>query len=174
MIRRPPRSTQGVTLFPYTTLFRSAGPAGNHHPERQRLPGHRPPLRLPVQFGSERIFLRRPERLQQTGRRGAPVLPEGRYGRNGGGLAARSSMRLVLLLALLTLPTLARAGVEDCRIAIDQFTSARSELRDALVNYSRCLASSDGHDDCSLEFSMVQSNHDEFEAAVVEYGSECS
>src|SRR5216117_4197834 len=25
MIRRPPRSTQGRTLFPYTTLFRSAG-----------------------------------------------------------------------------------------------------------------------------------------------------
>src|SRR5216117_4619644 len=24
MIRRPPRSTQGRTLFPYTTLFRSA------------------------------------------------------------------------------------------------------------------------------------------------------
>ena len=26
MIRRPPRSTQGVTLFPYTTLFRSERP----------------------------------------------------------------------------------------------------------------------------------------------------
>src|SRR5216117_4549780 len=25
MIRRPPRSTQGRTLFPYTTLFRSLG-----------------------------------------------------------------------------------------------------------------------------------------------------
>src|SRR5216117_3460484 len=25
MIRRPPRSTQGRTLFPYTTLFRSQG-----------------------------------------------------------------------------------------------------------------------------------------------------
>ena len=28
MIRRPPRSTQGSTLFPYTTLFRS-GPIGS-------------------------------------------------------------------------------------------------------------------------------------------------
>src|SRR3546814_18510633 len=27
MIRRPPRSTRTDTLFPYTTLFRSAGPA---------------------------------------------------------------------------------------------------------------------------------------------------
>ena len=25
MIRRPPRSTQAMTLFPYTTLFRSGG-----------------------------------------------------------------------------------------------------------------------------------------------------
>src|SRR3546814_19694888 len=33
MIRRPPRSTRTDTLFPYTTLFRSAGgslPAGDH------------------------------------------------------------------------------------------------------------------------------------------------
>src|SRR3546814_4265582 len=28
MIRRPPRSTRTDTLFPYTTLFRSAQPAG--------------------------------------------------------------------------------------------------------------------------------------------------
>src|SRR3546814_3179357 len=38
MIRRPPRSTRTDTLFPYTTLFRSAGPA---------VPGLRePPPRL--------------------------------------------------------------------------------------------------------------------------------
>src|SRR3546814_2075362 len=30
MIRRPPRSTLTDTLFPYTTLFRSAGQAGDH------------------------------------------------------------------------------------------------------------------------------------------------
>src|SRR3546814_4983350 len=29
MIRRPPRSTRTDTLFPYTTLFRSAHPAGH-------------------------------------------------------------------------------------------------------------------------------------------------
>src|SRR3546814_3985244 len=33
MIRRPPRSTRTDTLFPYTTLFRSAaGPAGTEEP----------------------------------------------------------------------------------------------------------------------------------------------
>src|SRR3546814_4423013 len=33
MIRRPPRSTRTDTLFPYTTLFRSAG---NRHPQAAR------------------------------------------------------------------------------------------------------------------------------------------
>src|SRR3546814_6548250 len=37
MIRRPPRSTRTDTLFPYTTLFRSAqGAAGHAYPGRQR------------------------------------------------------------------------------------------------------------------------------------------
>src|SRR3546814_5867086 len=34
MIRRPPRSTRTDTLFPYTTLFRSAG---QHRPRRDRI-----------------------------------------------------------------------------------------------------------------------------------------
>src|SRR3546814_16757515 len=39
MIRRPPRSTRTDTLFPYTTLFRSAGfyrVSTDHHPRRRR------------------------------------------------------------------------------------------------------------------------------------------
>jgi hypothetical protein len=31
MIRRPPRSTQPTTLFPYTTLFRSLGDFQRHY-----------------------------------------------------------------------------------------------------------------------------------------------
>src|SRR3546814_4639716 len=55
MIRRPPRSTRTDTLFPYTTLFRSARPpprsrAGAVGPararrRRRRPAGGRPPLR---------------------------------------------------------------------------------------------------------------------------------
>src|SRR3546814_13731275 len=43
MIRRPPRSTRTVTLFPYTTLFRSASdaPIGGTQPPRQS--AQRPP-----------------------------------------------------------------------------------------------------------------------------------
>src|SRR3546814_5721212 len=37
-IRRPPRSTRTATLFPYTTLFRSAGIADEFLGERRRRP----------------------------------------------------------------------------------------------------------------------------------------
>src|SRR3546814_4447407 len=42
MIRRPPRSTRTDTLFPYTTLFRSAGIAlqRQHHAAEQRRERH--------------------------------------------------------------------------------------------------------------------------------------
>src|SRR3712207_7389420 len=44
MIRRPPRST----LFPYTTLFRSAGHLGVGVLDPQARPGHRPGVLLPL------------------------------------------------------------------------------------------------------------------------------
>jgi hypothetical protein len=34
MIRRPPRSTRGLTLFPYTTLFRSKNNHNNRFPNQ--------------------------------------------------------------------------------------------------------------------------------------------
>src|SRR3546814_20270050 len=37
MRRRPPRSTRNDTLFPYTTLFRSADRAGRYHRRRSAL-----------------------------------------------------------------------------------------------------------------------------------------
>lgn len=45
MIRRPPRSTQAVTLFPYTTLFRSLDGVASkalrlHDVEKQNLEGN--------------------------------------------------------------------------------------------------------------------------------------
>src|SRR3546814_7637013 len=39
MIRRPPRSTRTDTLFPYTTLFRSACNAASRRRDRRRVSG---------------------------------------------------------------------------------------------------------------------------------------
>src|SRR3546814_6248680 len=42
MQRRPPRPTRNDTLFPYTSLFRSAGAVAGHlYPDRR---GYRPPV----------------------------------------------------------------------------------------------------------------------------------
>src|SRR3546814_3748280 len=41
MVRRPPRSTRSDTLWPYTTLFRSAVDQPAHGRERQRTVDHR-------------------------------------------------------------------------------------------------------------------------------------
>src|SRR5256885_12849940 len=62
MIRRPPRST----LFPYTTLFRSPGPAPR--------PARRPPRR-----GGARVRARRPRRLGVESRDG-DLVPARRAG----------------------------------------------------------------------------------------------
>src|SRR3546814_7518668 len=53
MIRRPPRSTRTDTLFPYTTLFRSAALA----PARHRAPGQRGLRHRPADRGGRRRAL---------------------------------------------------------------------------------------------------------------------
>src|SRR3546814_9599154 len=61
MILRPPRSTRTATLFPYTTLFRSAGAASR--PGRLHRPHDRPPWQ-----GLSREELWRPRRVAGRGR----------------------------------------------------------------------------------------------------------
>src|SRR3546814_17077520 len=56
MIRRPPRSTRTDTLFPYTTLFRSAHAGGNAERAARQLRHVVEDLALALHFSS---FLRR-------------------------------------------------------------------------------------------------------------------
>src|SRR3546814_13470307 len=63
MIRRPPRSTRTDTLFPYTTLFRSAEPLYPHHDREGLLPVLARPGPLgPLGPGLPRRTLDRPHR----------------------------------------------------------------------------------------------------------------
>src|SRR3546814_5717438 len=62
MIRRPPRSTRTDTLFPYTTLFRSQGPAHRHADEIAARPHAQ---------AQDRQALRRPDEGDGLGRRTA-------------------------------------------------------------------------------------------------------
>src|SRR3546814_12037310 len=60
MTRRPPRATRTDTLFPYTTLFRSAGDRGGRH--RRRAAGLAPVpwarLGLPVRSSAAQLRTR--------------------------------------------------------------------------------------------------------------------
>jgi outer membrane murein-binding lipoprotein Lpp len=49
----------------------------------------------------------------------------------------------------------------------------KSDVASALSAYAGCIQGSDGHDDCSSEFSTLHSAQDDFESAVSEYESEC-
>jgi hypothetical protein len=66
-----------------------------------------------------------------------------------------------------------RANPEECRDAISQYNSAKSDIADALKRYASCVSDSDGHDDCSSEFSSLRSAQDDFESAVSDYESNC-
>ena len=79
------------------------------------------------------------------------------------------------VLAFVALPLhVALAGPDECRDATDQYTVAVSILADALQVYEGCIAASNGHDDCSIEFANLQLAQDNFIAAVSDYQNECS
>jgi hypothetical protein len=81
---------------------------------------------------------------------------------------------LILPIALLiSSGTGTKADPEQCRSAIDQYNSAKRDVADELRRYANCIRDSDGHDDCSSEFSRLRSAQDDFESAVSEYESNC-
>jgi hypothetical protein len=79
---------------------------------------------------------------------------------------------LSIAVVLGVLPT--HAARADCSDAVSTYNSAISAVSDALRRYNRCLANSNGHDDCSSEFRRLKNAQSDFESAVSEYGSECN
>src|SRR3546814_10534537 len=61
MIRRPPRSTRTDTLFPYTTLFRSARTRATERPDRDRVRTGPQPVEGPrdPEVGPRRVRIER-------------------------------------------------------------------------------------------------------------------
>src|SRR5882724_13685987 len=66
------------------------------------------------------------------------------------------------------------AAREDCSDATNTYNSAISEVSDTLRRYTRCLSSSNGHDDCSSEFRRLKNAQSDFESAVSKYQRECN
>jgi hypothetical protein len=68
----------------------------------------------------------------------------------------------------------ARSDTDECRDALDHYNAARSDVSSALRRYGACVSDSKGRDDCSSEFSTLQSAQDDFESAVSDYQDKCS
>jgi hypothetical protein len=85
--------------------------------------------------------------------------------------------RIVIVAVVVTVAVTnnrpARAGPDECKVAIDSYNSAVEEISDTMKRYSRCVSDSQGHDDCSSEFRRLKSSQSDFEVSVSNYGSEC-
>jgi hypothetical protein len=66
-----------------------------------------------------------------------------------------------------------QTAMADCVHAASSYISAISSVNNVLRRYTRCLSNSNGHDDCSKEFSKLQDAQSAFESAVSQYESEC-
>lgn len=66
-----------------------------------------------------------------------------------------------------------KAESDECRDAVDNYNLVLSDVGGALRRYAHCVSDSQGHDDCSIEFSRLRSAQYDFETAVSEYQNEC-
>jgi hypothetical protein len=74
-------------------------------------------------------------------------------------------------IALLAISaTTTNADPESCRDATEQYSSAKSDVASALSAYTTCIDGSDGHDDCSNEFSTLQSAQNRRLLAAIKLG----
>ncbi len=80
---------------------------------------------------------------------------------------------LLMIAAMLMLPTDVRADPDECQEALTSYKTAIGDVSDNLSLYSRCISDSAGHDGCSLEFGNLRSAQDDFETAVAAYESDC-
>jgi hypothetical protein len=87
-------------------------------------------------------------------------------------------MRVLGIVALCAAPVWSvlptRAATADCGDATSIYNIAISDVSDAIRRYTRCLSSSNGHDDCSSEFRKLKNAQSDFETAVSQYETECN
>ena len=79
----------------------------------------------------------------------------------------------VALTIVLLAGVSATADPEACRGALRILKSARGGVGDYLRRYASCVSQSNGHDDCTREFSRLRSAQDNFEVAVSDFDRDC-
>lgn len=103
----------------------------------------------------------------------AAIIGESKAGVGGSNMRHFLAAVICAIAFLIISAAIVNADPDSCRDAVDQYKSAKSDVESALREYNSCIDGTDGHDDCSTEFSALQSAQDDFEAAVSEYEGEC-
>jgi hypothetical protein len=85
-----------------------------------------------------------------------------------------SAVVALCLILLFCLMSRSQADPAECQEAISDYKSAKGDISTALQAYIDRVSNNDGHDDCSSEFSTLQSAQEDFEDAVSQYESECN
>jgi hypothetical protein len=82
---------------------------------------------------------------------------------------------LVLIALGLSIPLMAIQGAraDECGDAVHKYQSAENALNAALNVYGDCIADSRGRDECSNEFSHLDSANENFSFAVSNYKGDC-
>src|SRR3546814_13610892 len=132
MIRRPPRSTRTDTLFPDTTLCRSApdhidrhGDLAGYVAAKRRIFAHQTPSGVAVVGSDDEISRDIAERLRRDGRHvidisGIGPVVGGVYAEDGELVDARPG-RPEIVLELAAAPTLPEIGRASCRERVGQY-----------------------------------------------------
>ena len=79
-----------------------------------------------------------------------------------------------VLVLIVLMGSDALAGVSECRAALDSYSDARRQISISLQQYTSCLRLNDPHEDCSLEFQMLQFDQEDLEDAVQSYQLDCA
>jgi hypothetical protein len=60
-----------------------------------------------------------------------------------------------------------------CEAAVRSYNDAAESIPSRLRSYAPCVEASQGHDDCSSQFSRIRSAHSTFSSAVSDYSVNC-
>ena len=88
-------------------------------------------------------------------------------------MTSRLTIAALIAAAALTFSSSAFASSGECRAAADKYETQRANVFNAMQGYGHCVSVNDGRDECSEQFSTLESAQNRFESAVSNYSSDC-
>ncbi len=81
-------------------------------------------------------------------------------------MSLRINAIILTLVGVVFITLTTPAFANDCSDEVQNYNNALEEVSSTLRRYSRCVADSRGHDDCSSEFRRLRNAQFDFESAV--------